>query len=384
LQQAYNYGVDLNDKAAFAQLHYQLVGLNAPQLDANGNIVRDENGNIVKKQFDAAPDVYAPQIAQTYITQVLTPYLVDKANKIGSVFGEFVKPSDYVDEVLKAVNLPENKDQWANILKSSGLDPNTSLNELKNVLTESLTQDSTTDIKTRIGDLIKKGKTPTQSELGVEYLQKATASGTETPASGVYAIFKNAGYNGTESEFYSTFLPDSSQEDISIMNAAYTPAGQAGSLLPTISGTGTERIASMAQLFGDTSITEVLGTAGIIVPSGKTSPLAGLFGTSEEDVGIGDPFADTSTPFTTVSGTSKANTGIGISNPFDTVGITDPFADESDPFSSTNPFSSIGSTTSVSTPTIKTNVNVFTQGFSSSKNSAAGSLFDSFGGSFGF
>ena len=382
LQQAYNYGVDLNNKAAFAQLHYQLVGLNAPELDVNGNIVRDANGNIVKRQFDAAPDVYAPQIAQTYITQILTPYLIDKANKIGSVFGEFVKPSDYVDQVLKAVNLPENKEQWANILEKNGLDPNASLTELKDTLINALTQDSTLDIKTRLGKLIEEGKTPTQTELGVEYLQKPTVSGTPTTASGVYAVFKNAGYSGNEKDFYSTFLPDASQEDINIMNAAYTPAGQAGSLLPTISGTGTEQIASMAQLFGDSSITEVLGTAGISAPSAKPGGLGGLLSGSDDDddVGIGDPFADADVPFGTVSKNTKKQNQMGIGNPFDDIGITDPFAEDSDPFSSSNPFSSIGSTSSISTPKIKVNVNASTQGFSSIKNNSIGSLFDSFGG----
>ena len=384
LQQAYNYGVDINNKAAFAQLHYQLVGMNVPEKDANGNIIRDANGNISKQAYDAAPDVYAPQIAKTYITQVLTPYLIDKANKIGSVFGEFVKPSDYVDEVLKAINLPENKEQFANILKSSGLDVNASLTEIKNTLVEALSQDSTTDIKKKIGDLIAAGKTPTQSELGVEYLQKATPSGTETAASGVYAIFKNAGYNGTESDFYSTFLPDASAEDINVLNAAYTPAGKTSPLLPTITGGGMEQISTMAQLFGDTSIQEVLGTAGVVVPSGKPSLLGGLFSTSDENIGIGDPFADTSTPFITVSGTSKPKDQMGIGNPFDVIGITDPFAEDTNPFASSNPFSSIGSTSSVSTPTIKTNVNVFTQGFSSTKSSSLSSMFDSFGGSFGF
>jgi len=385
LQQAYNYGIDLNNKSAFAQLHYQLVGLNAPKLDANGQIVRNADGTPEIQKFDAAPDVYAPGVAQTYIKQILTPYLIDKANKIGSVFGQFVKPSDYVEEVLKAVNLPENKEQWAKLLQSSGLDPNASLTELKTTLVDALSQDSTIDIKQKIANLIKEGKTPTQAELGVEYLQKATPSGAATTASGIYAVFKNAGYNGSESDFYSTFLPDASPEEISTLNAAYTPAGQVSSLLPTISGTGVEQIASMAQLFGDTSIQEVLGTAGVTVPSGKPSLLAGLLTTSGEDVGIGDPFADSSTPFA-ISSKIKGSTDsqMGIGNPFDVVGITDPFADDSDPFASSNPFSSIGSTSSVSAPTMKTNPNVFTQGFSSSKNNSFGSLFDSFGGSFGF
>lgn len=364
LLEAYNHGVDVEDKEAFAKLHYQLIGTHD------------------RETFDPAPDVYGPAVAEMYVKKVLTPELIDKANKIGSVFGEFVKPADYVGEVLKIINLPENKEQWAKLLEKTGLDPNASLTELKNTLVEALSQDSTTDVKKQIGELLKEDKTPTQTNLGVEYLQKTTASGTEVPASGVYAVFKNAGYNGTESEFYSTFLPDSSPEDISIMNAAYTPKGALSSLLPTVSGTGTQQIASMAQFFGDTSITEVLGIAGVEIPSGKTSPLGGLFTTSEEDIGIGDPFADESTPFTLISGTSSKNQTdkIGIDNSFDVIGITDPFADESDPFSSSNPFSSIGSTSSISTPKIKVNVNASTQGFSSKKNSSFGSLFDNFGG----
>jgi hypothetical protein len=385
LQQAYNYGVDVNNKAAFAQLHYQLVGMNAPQKDANGAIVTNQDGTVAQKPYDPAPDVYAPEIAQTYIKQILTPFLIDQSNKIGSVFGKFTKPADYVDEILKAVNLPQNKDQWNTILTNYGIDPKSSLTEIKTVLTDALSQDSTTNIKKRIGDLITAGKTPTQSELGVEYIQKTTpASGTVTPPSGIYAVFKNAGFNGSESDFYSTFLPDASTQDISILNASYTSSGQTPQLLPTITGGGMEQIATMAQLFGDTSIQEVLGTAGIAMPSGKPSLLGGLLAPSEGDVGIGDPFADTSTPFATVSGTSKSSDKIGIGNPFDVVGITDPFAEDSDPFASSNPFSSIGSTSSVSKPTINTNANVFTQGFSSSKNSSVGSLFDSFGGSFGF
>jgi hypothetical protein len=383
LQEAYNYGVDLNNQAAFAQLHYQLVGLNAPKLDSDGQIVRNADGTPEIDKFDAAPDVYAPGVAQAYIAQVLTPYLIDKANKIGSVFGQFVKPADYVEEVLKAVNLPENKEQWSKILESNGLDPNASLTELKNTLVNALSQDSTIDIKQKITDLIKEGKTPTQSELGVEYLQKATPKGTEDEASGIYAVFKNAGYEGSENDFYATFLPDASAEEISTLNAAYSPAGKGPSLLPTISGTGVDQIASMAQLFGDTDVQEVLGTAGIVVPSGKPSLLGGLLTTSEEEegIGIGDPFADTSTPFAIsnrITGDADNKTGIG--NPFDDVGITDPFAEESDPFSISNPFSTIGSTSSVSKPKINVNVNVSTQGFSSKKNGSFGSLFDSFGG----
>jgi hypothetical protein len=356
--------------------------MNAPEKDAEGNIIKNTDGTTAKKAYDPAPDVYAPQIAKTYISQVLTPILIDKANKIGTVFGEFVKPVDYVNELLKAVNLPENKAQWSKILETYGIDSNSSLDEIKTTLVDALSQDSTKEIKQKIADVIKADKSLTQSELGVEFIQRATTvSGKIPEASGVYAVFKNAGYSGTEDQFYSTFLPDSSQQEINLLNATYTTSGKGLALLPTVTGGGMEQIATMAQLFGDTDIQEVLGTAGVVTPSGKPSLLAGLLTSSEEDIGIGDPFSDTSTPFTTVSGSSKKNSTdqMGIGNPFDTIGITDPFADESDPFSSSNPFSSIGSTTSVSTPKIKLNVNASTQGFSSTKSNSVGSLFDSFG-----
>jgi hypothetical protein len=386
-QEAYRYGIDVNNKAAFAQLHYQVVGMNAPEKDASGNIVKNPDGTNAIKPYDPAPDVYGPQVAKTYITQILTPFLIDQSNKIGAVFGQFIKPSDYVDQILQAVNLPQNKDQWNTILQNYGIDPNASLSEIKNTLVDALSQDSTLEIKQKINDAVKQGKTLTQTELGVEYIQRAaTASGTTPAASGLYAIFQNAGFNGTESQFYSTFLPDASAQDINLLNATYTTSGKTTSLIPTITGTGMQQIASMASLFGDTGIQEILGTAGVSIPSGQTGLIGGLFSTSGEDIGIGDPFADTSTPFATVSGATQTSNQdqIGIGNPFDVVGITDPFADNSDPFASSNPFSSIGSTSSVSKPTINTNPNVFTQGFSSSKNSSFGSLFDSFGGSFGF
>ena len=382
-QQAYRYGIDVNNKQAFAQLHYQLVGLNAPQKDASGNIVRDSNGSPVLKSFDAAPDVYGPEVAKLYITQILTPFLIDQSNKIGTVFGQFVKPSDYVDEVLKSLNLPQNKSQWNTILQNYGIDPNASLTEIRNTLVDSLSQDSTTGIKKRIGDFITKnqGKLPTQFDIGVEYIQRAAASGTTEQPSGVYAIFKNAGFSGSEQDFYSTFMPDASKEDINLINAAYTTSGKPTPLLPTITGTGMEQIASMAQLFGDTGITEILGTAGI-QPTTQVKPsiFAQFITPSGEDIGITDPFATTSTTFGTVSGVTSSGEGIGIGNPFDDIGITDPFNDPTDPFSSSLvPFAKTSS--SVVNPKIVSSAGLLSSSsLTKSSNSFASDMFASFGG----
>jgi hypothetical protein len=344
-QQAYRYGLDVNDQNSFAKLHYQLVGQNAPEKDSNGNIIKDANGNAVIQPFDAAPDVYAPQIAKLYIAKVLTPYLVDKANKIGSVFGQFVKPSDYVDQILQAVNL-ENNPQWKELLSSYGLDPNASLTEIKNELTSALSQDSTTEIKKKIGDLISKTETPSQSNLGVEYIQRKTdPSGTTTAASGVYAIFKKAGYNGNEDQFYSDFMPGSSQEDIKLLNAAYSPGGAQKFLGVSTSGDAMAQLSSIESFFGDSSLTEALSFAGkTTTTSGVTTPgnLSYSFGdTDSDEVGIGDPFADDYNYFATVTTKTSGSSGS------DEFGIGDPFSDTEDSFSdSSNPFGTIKASTS--------------------------------------
>jgi len=345
-QQAYRYGLDVNDKNSFAKLHYQLVGQNAPEKDSKGNIIKDASGNAVIQSFDAAPDVYAPQIAKLYISQVLTPYLIDKANKIGSVFGQFVKPADYVDQILQAVNLQKDNPQWQKLLSSYGLDANASLTEIKNELTSALSQDSTTTIKKKIGDLINKTETPTQSNLGVEYIQRETEpSGTTTAASGVYAIFKKAGYNGNEDQFYSDFMPGSSKEDINLLNAAYSPGGAQKFLGVSTSGDAMAQLSSMASLFGDTSLTEALSFAGTnTTTSGVTTSgnLSSYFGdTSSDEVGIGNPFADDSNYFATFT------TQGSKSSSSDEFGIGDPFANTEDSFSdSSNPFGTIKASTS--------------------------------------
>jgi len=342
-QQAYRYGLDVNDKNSFAKLHYQLVGQNAPEKDSNGNIVKDSNGNAVIQSFDAAPDVYAPQIAKLYISKVLTPYLIDKANKIGSVFGQFVKPSDYVDQILQAVNLQKNNPQWQELLSSYGLDPNASLTEIKNELTSALSQDSTVEIKKKIGDLISKTKTPSQSNLGVEYIQRETEpSGTTTAASGIYAIFKNkGGYSGSEEQFYADFMPGSSQEDINLINAAYSPGGVQKFLGISTSGDAMTQWSSMESFFGDTSLTEALSLAGTKTTT-TSGGLSSYFGdTGSDEVGIGDPFGDDSDYFATFTANGSK------SSASDEFGIGDPFAETEDAFSdSYNPFGTIKASTS--------------------------------------
>jgi hypothetical protein len=242
--------------------------------------------------------------------------------------------------------LQKDYPQWQKLLSSYGLDANASLTEIKNELTSALSQDSTTTIKKKIGDLISKTETPTQSNLGVEYIQRETEpSGITTAASGVYAIFKKAGYNGNEDQFYSDFMPGSSKEDINLLNAAYSPGGAQKFLGVSTSGDAMAQLSSMASLFGDTSLTEALSFAGTnTTTSGVTTSgnLSSYFGdTSSDEVGIGNPFADDSNYFATFT------TQGSKSSSSDEFGIGDPFANTEDSFSnSSNPFGTIKASTS--------------------------------------
>ena len=347
---AYEYGVDLEDQNAFAELHYQLVGMRALQRDKAGNVVyeKDENGKDridsqgnkipVKQGYDGSPAMLAPDIASLYISKVLTPLLIKEGDKIGTVFGQFIKPEEYVDNLIKAVGLVKDTPQWKQLLTQYKLDPNSSLTELKNELASALAQDSTVDIKAKIGNLIDTAAEINQKELGVEYIQRdTTPSGTTTAPSGVYAIFKNAGFNGTEKQFYDQFMPGASSEDIRLINSAYTPGGIKDLTGIDTSASPSEQFANIGALFGDTGFAEISSLTGTQTTA---KPKASLF--SFDDTASEDSFSFKD-PLAMDSGKSE----MGIGDPFDKIGIGDPFAETNDPFSdNANPFESIKASTS--------------------------------------
>ena len=347
---AYEYGINLDDQNAFAELHYQLVGMRALKRDKDGNVVyeKDENGKDridsqgnkipVKQGYDGSPAMLAPGIASLYISKVLTPLLIKEGDKIGTVFGQFIKPEEYVDNLIKAVGLVKDTPQWKQLLTQYKLDPNSSLTELKNELASALAQDSTVDIKAKIGNLIDTAAEINQKELGVEYIQRdTTPSGTTTAPSGVYAIFKNAGFNGTEKQFYDQFMPGASSEDIQLINSAYTPGGIKGLTGIDTSASPSEQFESIGALFGDTDFAEISSLTGTQTTA---KPKASLF--SFDDTASEDSFSFKD-PLAMDSGKSE----MGIGDPFDEIGIGDPFAETNDPFSdNANPFESIKASTS--------------------------------------
>lgn len=202
---AYLYGFDVNNKDDFARLHYEVVGQG--------------------KQYDGAPDVFNPRIAQIYLKQVLVPYLNKRYAAIGTVFGQFADPAKFAEEFVNSLNLAENKEARDKVFKMYGLDPDTEdLTELKKYITEALSNDSAIEIREQIKKLNEESETPTQELLGVEYIQRDTDKQKLEAKSedALFNRFKAAGFQGTEEEFYSEFMPDATEEDKKLYQAAQT------------------------------------------------------------------------------------------------------------------------------------------------------------------
>ena len=205
-KEAYYYGLDLKNKDDFAKLHYQVIGQYQPAV------------------YDAAPDIASPEIANIYIRKVLTPALQSKYAEVGTVFGEFVSPESYAQKIVDSFDPVKNRAEIDKVLKMYNLDPaTTDLTQLKDMIAESIKGDNAAEIRSRIQELNKLKEKPTQKELGVEYIQRdideKDAQAAETDK--LYGIFKGAGYQGDINQFYEEFMPDATDEDRQMFNAAY-------------------------------------------------------------------------------------------------------------------------------------------------------------------
>jgi hypothetical protein len=190
-QQAYRFGVDINDKDAFGRMHFQVKGQG--------------------RGYDAADDILNAGKVSDYIYNQILPALKDEALKQGTIFGQFIKPSEFADEMLKGVD-PNNKKSWDEVLDQFGLkDFSGTINDLKQYIAETLQTGSAQKIREQIKYLNEKREKPTQQNLGVTYIQRdedykpteKLSSDTE-----LYKVFQSAGFQGTEDEFYNNFFPD--------------------------------------------------------------------------------------------------------------------------------------------------------------------------------
>lgn len=205
--QAYRFGVDVTDKDAFARMHYETKGR--------------------FNKYDAAEDILNQGKVTDEIYNKILPALNKKVLTEGSVFGKFITPEAFSDIATKGLD-PNNSAQWEEVLKLNGLTGfKGTLDELKTELSNSIRGFSAEDIRTRIAKLNKEGERPTQEKLGITYIQRDSDYTNTSKAADtkLYKTFKEAGYKGTEDEFYTDVFTDADREEQSFLTKAGTSSG---------------------------------------------------------------------------------------------------------------------------------------------------------------
>ncbi|MCJ7658526.1 MAG: hypothetical protein MUO67_05210, partial [Anaerolineales bacterium] len=189
-QQAYRFGVDINDKDAFARMHFQVKGQG--------------------QGYDSADDIMNASKVSDYIYKQILPALNEEALKQGTVFGQFITPDEFADEMLRGLD-PANKDTWNEVLKRYGIeDFKGNIDELKGYVKEILRTSSAQEIRENIKYLNERREKPTQEALGVTYIERPEdyKPGDIKGETELYKTFQSAGFKGTEDEFYNDFFPD--------------------------------------------------------------------------------------------------------------------------------------------------------------------------------
>lgn len=209
-QQAYRYGYDLNNPEHFAKLHFDLLGY------------KKDGYN-----FDPAEDYFNAQSIQEFLDGKLTTVLTNRATQVNSVFGRFLTPEEFADEFLIGLD-PANIEEYEKALKEVGLEGfKGTLEELKEYIIQNIRTGTAQVIREQIKYLNERRKEPTQEVLGITYIQrpedyKETGGIADTQ---LYKFFQDAGYQGSETEFYETFAPDENREDLELIATISDPKG---------------------------------------------------------------------------------------------------------------------------------------------------------------
>jgi hypothetical protein len=193
--QAYRFGVNIEDKDAFARMHFQVKGQG--------------------KGYDPADDILNASKVSDYIYTQILPALKEEALKSGTVFGQFITPEEFADEMLRGLD-PNDKSTWDEVLKRYGLeDFKGDITELKEYVKETLRTGSAQEIRENIKYLNEKRQKPTQEKLGVTYIERPEDYKDEgiKGETELYKTFQSAGFKGTEDEFYNNFFPDMNRSE---------------------------------------------------------------------------------------------------------------------------------------------------------------------------
>lgn len=197
--QAYRFGVNIEDKDAFARMHFQVKGQG--------------------KGYDPADDILNTSKVSDYIYTQILPALKEEALKSGTVFGQFITPEEFADEILQGLD-PNDKTTWDEVLKRYGLENfKGDITELKEYVKEALRTGSAQEIRENIKYLNEKRQKPTQEKLGITYIERPEDYKEEgiKGETELYKTFQSAGFKGTEDEFYKDFFPDTDRGEQALL-----------------------------------------------------------------------------------------------------------------------------------------------------------------------
>ena len=231
-QYAYYYGLDLNKKKDFARLHHDVVGYT--------------------KGYDAAKDITSNADIQSYITNTVLPKVGEAKLDLGdAAFSTFTTPEEFADHLLEGIDPTENNPEWKEILEQFGLDAESSLDEVKQYIIDVTRTGAAKDIRQAIKYLNERKLTPTQQRLGVTYIERPEDVKEIDPEnqSALYQIFANAGYAGTEDEFFTEFMPDVNRGDMDLITAGL--GGAENFQLSDISDDPFQALATVGSYFDD-------------------------------------------------------------------------------------------------------------------------------------
>ena len=131
------------------------------------------------------------------------------------MFGQFIKPEEFAEELLEGVD-PNDNEKVDEILKEIGLeDFSGTIEELKEYIAEAVRSGSAQDIRESIKYLNEKREKPTQENLGITYIEREEDYDPDKvkAETELYKVFSNAGFKGTEDEFYENFFPDTDRSE---------------------------------------------------------------------------------------------------------------------------------------------------------------------------
>jgi len=260
--QAYRYGLDINNKDQFARLHYQV------------------KGRLKEFNFDGAEDIINYNKVKGYLYDNILPALEKEVENTATIFGNFIKPEEFADDMLEGLD-PDNPESWDAALKELGMEEfKGSVDELKEFITSTLRTGSAAEIRAQIKFLNERRKDPDQYLLGVEYIDRDEDYKPADRLKGdtqLYKIFQDAGYEGTEDDFYENVFPDLDPSQQSLLSQAGSKDG-----IITLEGFGSD--------FNTDPFAAFAGLGSLT--GGDTDPYGGTMQSGSDDSGksVADSF----------------------------------------------------------------------------------------------